>query len=92
MNANGTATIANLFMLCVKKKSRFTKLLTVDSFQNTTPFDFCQRIKMKIFGLFLCMILSVDGCEIGWLDGGGRFCYHFGTTAMTFGAAQEVKN
>ena len=38
------------------------------------------------------MILSVDGCEIGWLDGGGRFCYHFGTTAMTFGAAQEVKN
>ena len=92
MNASGTATIANLSMLCVKKKSKFTKLLTVDSFQNTTPFDFSfLRITMKMFGL-LCIILSVNGCEIGWLDGGGRFCYHFGTTAMTFGAAQEVKN
>ena len=45
---------------------------------------------MKLYFLLL-IVATVNGCDIGWIDAGGDFCYKIGTTDLTYGEAQEVQ-
>ena len=70
--------------------SKITKsfLISINSIQIHTQ---CERYStMKLLALILSLVASAYCCDVGWIDAGGIYCYHIGTSVVTWGQAQEV--